>query len=55
MAGIRVTASRHGTPGVVVAVEDGQIAWAGPIEELHEASSFDALFCHEDDEEWLKG
>jgi hypothetical protein len=25
----------------------------GPIEDLHEAGSFDALFCHDDDEEWL--
>jgi hypothetical protein len=37
MAGIRITASRHGTPGEIVAVEDGLVVWAGPIEELHEA------------------
>lgn len=55
MANIRITASRHGTPGEVVAVEDGQVVWTGPIEEFAEAWPFDAIFCHEDDEEWLIG
>ena len=51
----KITASTHGTPGEVVTIEEGQIAWIGPIEALEEAGSFDALFCHEDDEEWLIG
>jgi hypothetical protein len=55
MASIRITASRHCTPGEVVAVEFGLVVWAGPIEELHEAGGFDALFCHDEDEEWLIG
>lgn len=55
MPRIRITASPHGAPGEVNAVEDGLVVWAGPIEDLHEAGSFDALFCHDDDEEWLIG
>lgn len=51
MTRIRINASRHGTPGEVIAVEDGQVAWAGPIEDLAEAGNFDELFCHDDDEE----
>lgn len=50
MSRIRITASRHGTPGEVVAVEDGLVVWAGPIEDLGEAGNFDELFCHDDDE-----
>jgi hypothetical protein len=53
MANIRIIASRHGTPGEIVAVEDGLVVWAGPVEEIAEAWPFDALFCHDDDEEWL--
>jgi hypothetical protein len=49
-AGIRINASRHGTPGEVVAVEDGLVVWAGPIEDIAEAGDFDELFCHVDDE-----
>lgn len=51
----KITASPHGTPGEVVTIEEGQIAWIGPIEALDEAGSFDGLFCHEDDEERLIG
>jgi hypothetical protein len=53
MARIRIIASRYGTPGEVVAVEDGLVVWAGPVEEFCAAGSFDALFCHDNDEEWL--
>ncbi|PPQ34970.1 hypothetical protein [Rhodoblastus acidophilus] len=53
MPRIQINPSRHGTPGEVVAVEDGLIVWAGPISALREAGSFDALFCHDDDEERL--
>jgi hypothetical protein len=53
MANIRISASHHGTSGEVVAVEDGLVVWAGPLEEIAEAWPFDALFCHDDDEEWL--
>ena len=55
MTRAQITASTHGTPGEVVTIEEGQIAWIGPIEALEEAGSFDALFCHEDDEETLTG
>lgn len=55
MTQVKITASTHGTPGEVVTIEEGQIAWIGPIEALEEAGSFDALFCHEDDEETLTG
>jgi hypothetical protein len=55
MTRAQITASTHGTPGEVVTVEEGQIAWIGPIDALEEAGSFDALFCHEDDEERLIG
>ncbi|MBB4200400.1 hypothetical protein GGD83_004229 [Rhodoblastus sphagnicola] len=51
----KITASTHGTPGEVVTIEEGQIAWIGPIEALEEAGNFDAVFCHEDDEERLIG
>ena len=54
MPRISISTSPYGTPGEVVAVEDGQIAWVGPIEALHEAGPFDALFCHDDDEERLR-
>jgi hypothetical protein len=50
MPRIQINASRYGTHGEVVAVEDGMVVWAGPIEAIHEAGSFDALFCHDDDE-----
>jgi hypothetical protein len=50
MPGIQINASAYGTPGEVVAVEDGQVVWTGPIEALGEAGGFDALFCHDDDE-----
>jgi hypothetical protein len=50
---IQISASRHGTPGEVVAVEDSKIVWSGPIEEIADAWPFDALFCHDDDEERL--
>jgi hypothetical protein len=40
-------------PGEVVAVEEGQIVWTGPIEYIAEAGDFDQLFCHDDDEERL--
>ena len=53
MQKVHINASRHGTPGEVVAVEDGQVVWAGPINALDEAGTFDALFCHDDDEERL--
>jgi hypothetical protein len=48
MSRIRITASHHGTPGEVVAVEYGLVVWARPIEDLHEAGSFDSLFCHDE-------
>lgn len=50
---ILITASPHGTLGEAVAVEDGLVVWAGPVEEIAEAWPFDALFCHEDDEQRL--
>ena len=50
MPRIRITASPHGTPGEIVAVEDGLVVWAGPVEEIAEAWPFDALYCHDDDE-----
>lgn len=53
MPRVRINASRYGTPGEVVAVEDGLVVWAGPIEAIAEAGSFDALFCHDEDEERL--
>ncbi len=46
----RITASPYGTPGEVVAVEEGQVVWAGPLNAIEEAGGFDALFCHDDDE-----
>jgi hypothetical protein len=49
----RINASPHGTRGEVVAVEDGQVVWAGPLHDIEEARTFDALFCHEEDEEEL--
>jgi hypothetical protein len=52
---IQITPSNYGTRGEVVAVENGMIVWTGPIEAVAEAESFDALFCHDDDEERLKG
>jgi hypothetical protein len=55
MTRTQITASAHGTPGEVVTMEERQIAWIGPIEDIDEAGSFDALFCHEDDEETLTG
>ena len=53
MPRIRITASSHGTLGEAVAVEDGLVVWAGPLEGIAEAWPFDALFCHDDDEERL--
>jgi hypothetical protein len=53
MARVYINASAYGTPGEVVAVEDGLIVWTGTIEHIHEAGGFDALFCHDDDEERL--
>lgn len=50
---IRINASPHGEPGEVVAVEGGQVVWSGPIDDLADAWPFDALFCHDDDEERL--
>ncbi len=50
MPRVQINSSRHGTQGEVVAVEDGQVVWTGPIKALAEAGSFDALFCHDDDE-----
>ena len=55
MRRIQIKASSYGARGRVVAVENGQVVWAGRIEELDEAGSFDALFCHDDDEEQLVG
>jgi len=54
MTSIEINPSRYGTRGEVVAVEYGMIVWTGPIEAIAEAGSFDALFCHNDDEERLK-
>jgi hypothetical protein len=51
MTRAQISASTHEPPGEVVTIEGGQIAWIGPIESLEEAGSFDALFCHEDEEE----
>ncbi len=47
---IRINASGYGTPGEVVAVEDGLVVWSGPIEAIAEAGNFDELFCHDEDE-----
>lgn len=55
MPPVQIIASIHGTLGEVVAVEERQIVWAGPISALKEAGTFDALYCHEDDEEQLIG
>jgi hypothetical protein len=49
----RINVSRHATHGEVVAVRNGQIAWTGPLSEIGDAGAFDALFCHEEDEEKL--
>jgi len=49
----RINPSRHATRGEVVAVKNGQIAWTGPMAEIGDAGEFDALFCHEEDEEEL--
>jgi hypothetical protein len=54
MPRIIINASAYGTAGEVVAVENGLVVWTGPIEDLREAGSFDALFCHDDDEERLR-
>ena len=51
---IQINPSSYGTRGEVVAVEHGMIVWAGPIEAVAEAESFDALFCHDDDVNRLK-
>jgi hypothetical protein len=50
MRRVQITSSTYGTPGEVVAVEDGLVVWTGPIQHLAEAGGFDALFCHDDDE-----
>ncbi len=52
---IQIKASSYGMPGRVVAVESGQVVWAGSIKDLGEAVNFDTLFCHEDDEQRLIG
>ena len=53
MPRIRVNASHYGTPGEIIAVERGQIVWAGLIKDIDEAGGFDAVFCHDDDVERL--
>ncbi len=53
MRQIQIKASSYGMPGRVVAVEAGQVVWAGPIKDLGDARDFDTLFIHEDDEERL--
>jgi hypothetical protein len=50
---IQINSSSYGMPGRAVAVEDGQVVWAGAIRDIDEAGSFDALFCHDDDVERL--
>ncbi len=50
---IRIKASNYGMHGRVVAVENGQVVWAGTIKNFGEAGNFDTLFCHEDDEQRL--
>ena len=52
---IQINTSANGMPGEVIAFEDGQAVWAGPIEAIAEAERFDALFCHDDDKELLIG
>lgn len=49
MRQIQINSSSYGMPGRAVAVEDGQVVWAGAIEDIADAGSFDALFCHDDD------
>ena len=53
MLRIRVQTSSYDTSGEAVAVEYGEVVWAGPIAHLKEAGRFDTLFCHDDDEEGL--
>lgn len=53
MRQIQIKASNYGMRGRVVVVENGQVIWAGPIKDVGEASNFDTLFCHEDDEQRL--
>jgi hypothetical protein len=53
MPRVQINASSYGQPGEVVAVENGQVVWTGPIKDLAEAGGFDALFCHDDDEDLL--
>jgi hypothetical protein len=55
MASIQILASSYGTRGEVVAVEYGVVVWTGPIEAVAEGERFDALFCHDDDVNLLKG
>ena len=55
MRQIQIKASSYGMSGRVVAVENGQVVWAGPIKDLGEVGNFDTLFCHEDDEQRLIG
>jgi hypothetical protein len=50
---IQINSSSYGMPGRAVAVERGQVVWAGAIQDIADASSFDALFCHDDDVQWL--
>jgi hypothetical protein len=52
---IEINSSSYGMPGRAVAVEDGQVVWAGAIRDIADAGSFDALFCHDDDVERLFG
>jgi hypothetical protein len=51
---IRINSSDWGTPGEIVVTEHGEVAWAGPIDEIADAGDFDALFCHTDDEDSLR-
>jgi hypothetical protein len=50
---IRIKSSSYDMTGRAVAVEDGQVVWAGAIKDIADAGSFDALFCHDDDVERL--
>ena len=55
MPGISVNASRYGTPGEIIAVKRGQVVWVGLIKDVDKSGIFDALFCHDDDEERVIG
>lgn len=49
MGQVKINSSSYGMPGRVVAVENGQVVWAGAIADIADAGGFDALFCHEND------